>query len=356
MFTTFFTLLLAVNIGPLTTDGPARAPQMASDGSMVALTFGAEKKIYISVSHDAGSTFSIPVAVAQAEVIPLSRHRGPRIVAFGRTIIISAVAGKALSQGPHAHGLPSDGDLLVWRSVDSGKSWSKGIVVNDVAGAATEGLHSLAGDEKGNLFAAWLDKRSAKGTTLFGARSTDGGLTWSKNILIYDSPEGSICQCCHPSVAIDSSGEVMVMWRNWLKGARDMYLTRSRNGQTFSKPEKLGLGSWQLNACPMDGGGLTAFKGRITTAWRRDHAIFLATPGKNEVAIGEGVDVALASNASGDYAVWATPAGIKALLPGKQLPLALSDHGAFPAVTALQDGRVLAAWENDGKIVVRPLP
>jgi hypothetical protein len=146
------------------------------------------------------------------------------------------------------------------------------------------------------------------------------------------------------------------MWRNWLKGARDMYLTRSPDGQTFSKPEKLGTGSWQLNACPMDGGGLTTIKGKITTAWRRDHAIFLATPGKNEVAIGEGVDVALASNASGDYALWSTPAGIKALLPGKKTPVALSNNGKFPAITALSGGQVLAAWENDGKIVVRPLP
>ena len=193
MFYLFLAFMLAASVAPATNDGPARAPQLAAGKTIVGLTFGAGKKIYFSVSHDAGLTFSPPVTVAQAEIVPLTRHRGPRIVVFGNTIVISAVMGKALSQGPHAHGLPSDGDLLCWRSVDGGKSWSKGIVVNDGPGAATEGLHSLAGDEKGNLFAAWLDKRNEKGTTLFGTLSNDGGLSWSKNVLIYQSPEGSIC-------------------------------------------------------------------------------------------------------------------------------------------------------------------
>jgi hypothetical protein len=107
--------------------------------------------------------------------------------------VIIAVAGK-IPAGGHAHGLPSDGDLMAWRFGDSGKTWSKGVVVNDVPGAPTEGLHSLAADRKGNLFAAWLDKRTGHGTQLYGARSTDAGRTWSKNAMIYASPEGTICE------------------------------------------------------------------------------------------------------------------------------------------------------------------
>ena len=58
-------------------------------------------------------------------------------------------------------------------------------MINDVPGAPTEGLHALASDAKGQLFAAWLDKRGGQGTKLYGARSTDGGATWSKNVMIY---------------------------------------------------------------------------------------------------------------------------------------------------------------------------
>ena len=34
--------------------------------------------------HDAGRTFSAPVKVAEAAIVPLTRHRGPRIVFCGR--------------------------------------------------------------------------------------------------------------------------------------------------------------------------------------------------------------------------------------------------------------------------------
>ena len=209
-------------------DAPAREPQLAANASTVVLAFGAGKAIYFSASHDRGKTFSAPTKVVEAGVLPLTRHRGPRIALSGNTIVITAVTGSKLDDGPHAHGLPSDGDLVMWRSKDGGKTWSGGKAINDVPGSATEGLHALTADGKGMLFAAWLDKRGAKGTKLYAARSTDDGATWSKNVAVYQSPDGSICECCHPSVAIDAAAGLLVMWRNSLGGARDMYLATSR--------------------------------------------------------------------------------------------------------------------------------
>jgi len=355
MFFPLLSIAFGITFGPMSLDAPAREPQMAAHGSAVALTYGAGNGIYFSASSDSGKTFTAPVRVAQASIIPLTRHRGPRIAFSGDTIVISAVMGKTLAVGPHAHGLPSDGDLIAWRSTDGGKRWSKGVRINDVPAAATEGLHALAADAKGRLFAAWLDKRGAHGTKLFGARSTDGGLTWS-NHLIYESPEGTICECCHPSAAIDSSGQILVMWRNWLAGSRDMYLVRSRDGVTFSPPEKLGTGTWKLNACPMDGGGLAVLDNLIVTAWRRDHQIFLASPGAREVPLEEGADVAIVAAQAGAYAVWSVPAGIRALVPGEKNPITVAAKGSFPNVIALPDGRALAAWEDEGKIVIRQIP
>lgn len=185
MLSLILAAILAVQPVPTAQEAPARAPQLVSDGSMVGMTFGAGSGIYFSVSHDSGRTFAAPVKVAEAEVVPLSRHRGPHIALFGAAIVITAVTGRKLSQEPHGHGLPSDGDLTAWRSVDGGKNWSGGVIINDVPGAAREGLHSLAGDARGCLFAVWLDKRTAAGTRLFGSRSDDGGATWSKNIVVY---------------------------------------------------------------------------------------------------------------------------------------------------------------------------
>jgi len=351
MIQLLLTALLAASLGPVGSE-PAREPQLAAHGSEVVLAFGAGNSIYFSASHDSGRTFSAPVKVAQAGILPLTRHRGPRIVFSGAAILISAVGGRKPSTGAHSHSLPSDGDLLIWRSLDDGKTWSAGALINDVQGAPTEGLHALASNGTGRVFAAWLDKRSGKGTQLYGARSTDGGLTWSKNFVIYQSPEGTICECCHPSVALDSNGQPLVMWRNWLAGSRDLYLLQSRDGFTFDQPEKLGTGTWKLNACPMDGGALAVSEGRALTSWRRGETIFLDEPGKPETAIGAGKDVALVLNGRAIYAIWTAPRGIVLWKNGQTEPLA--SGGAFPAITASSDAAI-AAWEQDGTIRTRRL-
>lgn len=146
------------------------------------------------------------------------------------------------------------------------------------------------------------------------------------------------------------------MWRNWLDGARDMYLARSRDGIRFSKPEKLGTGTWQLNACPMDGGGIAIVRNRVVTAWRRDHEIFLASPGGNEWGIGEGMDVAVTAGADGVYAVWTTPAGVRALVPGSKEPIAIAPSGAFPNIVVPPNGHPLVAWEDKGQILIHSVP
>jgi hypothetical protein len=341
-------------LAPIGPDAPAREPQLAANGSTVALTFGAGNAIYFAASHDSGRTFSEPVKVEQAKIVPLTRHRGPRIVTIGSAIVISAVTGTTPSLEQHAHGLPTDGDLLVWRSTDGGKTWSQAIRVNDVPGAPTEGLHALAADAKGNLFAAWLDKRTGKGTTLYGARSVDAGATWSKSFLIYQSPDGTICQCCHPSAAFTPGGELLVMWRNWLDGSRDMYLARSRDGGPFTPPQKLGMGTWKLNACPMDGGGMAVTQQRVLTAWRREGTVYMAEPGGQETALGRGKDVAMAAGPKGVYVAWDSATGIELRGPDASL-LKLSNAGGFPAITALPDGSIVAAWEEKDGISTRRL-
>ncbi|MBI1791756.1 MAG: exo-alpha-sialidase, partial [Acidobacteria bacterium] len=254
-------LLLAVHIAPGGANLEYRQPQLAADSRMVALTFGSGHAVYFAASFDQGKTFSAPVKVAEAGKMALGRHRGPRIALTPSSIVISAVVGEK--------GGGADGDVLAWRSIDGGKSWSAGVPVNDVPAAAREGLHAMAAGG-GVVFATWLDLRS-KGTRLYGAHSKDGGATWSANVLVYESPEGKICECCHPSAMVDSKGVIYAMWRNNLAGSRDMYVARSTDGgHTFSRAEKAGTGTWVLNACPMDGGGLALGPdGKVVSAWRR---------------------------------------------------------------------------------------
>jgi len=345
--------LAILQFAPLSADAPNRTPQLAASGDVVALAFGSGKSIYVAVSSNQGKDFSKPVKVVEASILPLTRHRGPHIALSNGTIVVTAVTGQTEATGPHAHGLPSDGDLFAWRSSDGGKTWSGPTRVNDVPAAAREGLHTLASDGKGRLFAAWLDLRG-KGTWLYGAWSDDSGATWSANSKLYESADGTICQCCSPAAAFASNGELDVMFRNALGGARDLYLLRATaDKQSFGEPQKLGQGTWMLNACPMDGGGIAHADGRTTTAWRRDLEVFIAEPGKAETRIGKGHDVALAATPDHTYALWIENSELVSWVDGKTKKLA--SQAAMPAVVALPTGGVLAAWESAGGLSVASL-
>ena len=337
---------------PTAAEDPYRAPQLATSPSLVALAFGSGTTIYVATSADQGTTFSAPVRVAESGVLPLGRHRGPRIVFSKGAMVVTAVAGSKEQSGPHAHGLPLDGDLFAWRSVDGGKSWSKGVRINDVPSAAREGLHALASDGRGNLAAVWLDLRK-EGTQLYGAFSRDSGKTWSANQLLYKSPDNTICQCCHPSAAYSEDGTLAVMWRNDVGGSRDQYLMQSRAGK-LTEPVKLGDGTWKINACPMDGGGLARDGSRIVTAWRREGDIFMAEPGKPEIKLGEGKDVAIAASQPHVFVVWITKGELQLWRDGKTETLA--DIASMPNISALVGGGAVVAWEQDRGISVRRLP
>ena len=114
----------------------------------------------------------------------------------------------------------------------------------------------MAGAPDGTVSCAWLDLRS-KRTEIYAARSKDGGATWDADGLVYRSPDGSVCQCCHPSAAFGPDGSIAVLWRNNLKGARDLYHARfHRRRPDLRRGVELGRGTWPLNICPMDGGAI----------------------------------------------------------------------------------------------------
>jgi len=133
-----------------------------------------------------------------------------------------------------------------------------------------------------------------------------------------------------------------------------MYLATSRDGVTFSTPKKLGEGTWKLNACPMDGGGLVVSSSKILTAWRRETNIFLAEPGRPEKQVGAGKDVALALSGEKTYMAWVDGTKVEAWIDGKLEQLA--EIGAFPSVVGLPSGGAVAAWEENGAIQIRRLP
>jgi uncharacterized protein YfiM (DUF2279 family) len=322
---------------------PGQQPQLAHEGNRTFLVAAHEQRVVVRRSENGGRTFRNATPIAVDGRMAAGMHRGPRVAVTRTAVLVAVIAG--------AQGGGKDGDVVLYRSADDGASWSAPVVVNDVAGAAREGLHGMAASPEGLVVITWLDLRE-KGTHLYGAVSRDHGQTWSPDTLIYGSPGGSICECCHPSVAASTTSGVAVMFRNHVAGARDLYVTRSTDGILFTPAEKQGSGTWHLNACPMDGGGIVLSASGVSSVWRREDGIFLSTPGVPERRIGVGRDPVIAAGPSGLDLAWTTADGIL-LQRGTTTRLV----GAGKAATLLAfPAHTLLAWEQQGQVVTTVVP
>jgi hypothetical protein len=123
-------------------------PQVSiEDDGHVYIAYGTGDSIFVSTSADKGNTFAAPVKVAESGKISLGMRRGPRIVAYKGEVTVTAVYG--------SKGRGADGDILTFLSKDHGATWAKAGNVNDLDGAAREGLHAMA-------VHGWMTGRGAK--------------------------------------------------------------------------------------------------------------------------------------------------------------------------------------------------
>jgi hypothetical protein len=334
-----------VELGRGTAPNHPQQPQLAVDakGSIHAV-FGVHDTIHYCRSDDGGQSFGKAVELPRVNAMSLGMRRGPRIAVAKGEIWVTAIGGK--------QGKGRDGDVLALRSSDGGQTWTGPVQVNDVADSAREGLHAMAAAADGTLCCVWLDLRN-KQMEVMASTSLDAGRTWSENVLVYQSPDGSVCPCCHPSVTFDDKGRMLVMWRNSLGGDRDMYLASSSDGgKSFGKATKLGSGSWPLDRCPMDGGSIAVSSGgEVASVWRREKSVYLLAAGASqERLLGIGEQPSITATASGNYVAWLSKRGEQAwlLTPARSSPVELATQAADPVIVSGPGGLVVAAWERRG--------
>lgn len=307
-------------------------PNMAIDNvGNPGIVYGKNDSIMFVSSTDRGKTFSAPGFVAVLPGLVASAMRGPQIVFASDGFIITACN--------------KSGNIFSLKKEKNG-SWLVSDKINDVDTVCKEGFISMAADGR-DLFSIWLDLRNGH-NEIFGARSSDGGATWSKNILIYASPDKTVCECCKPSVAIKAN-HVFVMFRNWIKGNRDLYLIESNNGGSdFGEAKKLGEESWALDGCPMDGGGLViTTSGAPKTVWRRKNKIYSCTPGQAEKEIGEGKNCTIESVNGENIFAWTENGNIIITTPKQKIN---PGKGSIPVIKSNGNQQVICVWENEKKI------
>jgi hypothetical protein len=342
-----YVLLLTSLQSPVTltvADGAVSQPQVAiaatEQGAEVYVAFVRDgRQVAVRTLRPDGS-FAEEVSIAGAVTIAGMR-RGPRVAAAVGSVCVSAIVFD------REHGRV--GELMAWRSRDSGRTFEGPYAVSDAPGAAREGLHDMAVASDGTLGCAWLDLRSGR-TEVVASFSRDGGSTWTPNARVYRSPDGSVCECCAPSVAFDQKGRLLVLFRNALAGRRDMWLAIGVP-DGFTKAEKLGEESWSLAACPMAPGALAPDAGDAFTLWPREDRIFRCAQGEKEEEVGRGGEVAAATGAGGMWAVWiGTGSDLPLLLlrPGARAPEKLASAAHWPALASAPGAAspLALVWED----------
>jgi hypothetical protein len=332
---------------PADLDLPAAAPHVAVDDGTALVVFAADEEIWCAVARAGGASFDAPVRVGAAGRLESGLARGPRAAVLPDALAVLAICGR--------QGQGRDGDLLAWRSADGGLTWKGPVRVNDVGDSAREGLFALAAGPGGQLFGTWLDLRGG-GTELWADWSLDGGATWGEDVLAYRSPDGSICECCAPAAAFDpGSGDAVAMWRNKLGANRDMFARVLRRGAPAqaTEPQPLGDGHWELQACPMAGGGVAvSARGELLTFWRRGQGLYTAAPGLSETQVGEGREASAAAGPAGFHLAFTDTQGrvLTALAPhlGGVQDARVLGRGVNVTAAGAPDGNgpVLAAWET----------
>lgn len=308
-------------------------PNVTSDKSnTIHIVYGNGDSIMYISSKD-GLSYTSPSLVSVLPKLMASAMRGPQIAFADNGLVITACT--------------KQGNIYSYKRDISGK-WSNTKRINDVKESVKEALMALSADGS-TAYTIWLGIKSPNGQNVYGSKSNDGGKTWTKNILVYASPSGSVCECCKPSVDI-MGNNVYVMFRNFINGNRDLYLIESTDGgMTFGKANKLGDGSWKLSGCPMDGGGLAINKnGSPETVWRREGKIYAASPGKPEREIGEGRGCSIEIINNQSIYAWSQNGTVTILKPdGMTIKLR---KGSLPLLKVINEKHVICVWENEKKI------
>lgn len=313
---------------------------VADAAGTLHLVYGQDSTIYYATAKNQTASFFSPDKVAILPNLVAGAKRGPQVAVTTQFVVITAVNRQ--------------GDVFAYSFNRATNQWSPAVRINDVPQTAKEGFQAVAGTGSGTFHTAWLDLRDDKKNKIVGATSRDGGRTWSTNQVIYHSPEGTVCECCKVSIAAQDNN-VYIQFRNWLDGARNLYLAHSADGgKTYAAARKLGTGNWKLLACPMDGGAVVvSASGQPLTTWRRENTLYTCAPGEPEKPITTGRNVTLASATAKPLLawdeggnVWLKSADDSAILVGK---------GQMPSV-AVTGKTALCVWELDGQVMMNSVP
>jgi BNR repeat-like domain len=188
---------------------------LAVRGPHVYLVYNAVMKIYASVSHDGGMSWTTHA------IVPNTNSKLGWSLPSGGAVAPDGTAYFAWA-GYEANGKPSgDVNLFVSRSSDGGVTWTTTVVdVSDApppcscGGWAYWGAQmALAVDDAGTVYVLYNANDTKYGVQrMYFRRSTDGGATWSPRRDVSQAPVGA--NNLFPAIVGHGTGDVRIAWQD----------------------------------------------------------------------------------------------------------------------------------------------
>ena len=270
----FFLALSALVCFTLSVQAHEEHTQHQSSNLAVSVAFDADGNLWrvrakddfvlVDMSRDLGKRFTKPMAInVIAQKIAADGEARPKI-AIGPEGNIYLTWTEALKT-------PFSGYVWFVRSINSGKSFDKPLIVHQDRSEITHRFDALNVSPNGNVTVTWVDKRdliAAKaankpydGAAIYYAVSSNKGASFSLEQKLADSS----CECCRIVTTNKPDGSVIAMWRHVFAGSeRDHMLAEipqlTKTGQPISNPilKRATFGHWQIDGCPHHGAAIAS--------------------------------------------------------------------------------------------------
>jgi predicted neuraminidase len=152
---------------------------------------------------------------------------------------------------------PGNDEIYHKKSTDSGATWTTSQRLTWTAGASLS--PSMAVDSLGNLHVVWCDNTPGQ-YEIYGKKSTDGGATWTTAERLTWSPVESFA----PEIARDPSGNLHLVWWEGTTGNYEIYYRKSTDeGATWGGRQRLTWSGYDSSMPAL----VAAASGRIHVAW-----------------------------------------------------------------------------------------
>ena len=222
----------------------------------LAWSFGGH--VYVNFSDNKGKTYSSPIIVNKTpEPISAKAESPVKIVVDQQGRLFISWTMK----------LPKrfSGHIRFSRSIDSGENFSTPLTVNDHLEITSHRFQSMAINDDGEIFIAWLDKRdllAAKkagnpytGAAVYYTYSDNQGQSFHPNIKVSDSS----CECCRTAMTMDKDGLPVILWRHIFdKNTRDHALVKLIDKKIVGKIRRASFDNWQVDGCPHHGPSISS--------------------------------------------------------------------------------------------------